>query len=210
MDSAQIVAELKRLRVPQAEIAAAIGRDRTAATKMMGKVGRSVKEHEKPALIALIAKHGSHIGNTPDLPEGGRLRDYVEVEVLPTYAGMGGGGTGDADRATSLLPRTLVEQELRSKAEDLLIIDCRGDSMTPLFLDGDQVVVNRRLTSIAQPGVFALWDGDAYVLKNVQRDRKAGKVRVFSENPKYREEFYDESDDSLIIMGRPVWFARRV
>lgn len=117
MDSAEIVAELKRLRVPHAAIGEAIGRDRTAATKIFGKAGRTVKEQEKPALIALIAKYGgSHIGNTPDLPEADRLRDYVEVEVLPTYAGMGGGGTGDADRATSLLPRTLVEQELRSKA----------------------------------------------------------------------------------------------
>ena len=32
--------------------------------------------------------------DTPDLPDPDLNIDYVPVEVLPTYAGMGGGGTG--------------------------------------------------------------------------------------------------------------------
>jgi hypothetical protein len=212
MDTGGIVEALRRHKVPHERIAAALGRDRTAATKMMtGR--RTIKAIEVDPLLALVREYGGEtIANTPDLPDADRLRDYVAVEVLPTYAGMGGGGTGDADRATSLLPRTLVEQDLRATADDLLIIDCRGDSMVPTFLDGDQVVINRRMVNLAQPGPFALWDGDGYVIKNVQRERDEGRVRikVFSENPKYGAAYYTEDDDTLQIMGRPVWFARRV
>lgn len=152
----------------------------------------------------------AHIDNTPDIPDADPLRDYVEVEVLPTFGGLGPGGTGDGQRETQLVPRSLVERELRSNAADLLIIDCRGDSMEPIFFNGDQVIIDRRHTTLAQPGLFALWDGDGYVIKNLQRDRQAGRIKVFAENPKYDPEFYSEGDDRLVIMGRPVWFARQL
>lgn len=142
----------------------------------------------------------------PDIPPASPLQAYVEVEVLPTYAGMGGGGTGDGDRQTTLLPRSLVEDDLRVSPADLLVIDLRGDSMEPDFFNGDRVVVNRRDTNPVQPGPFALWDGDGYVVKNIERRR--GSLRIFSSNPKYSEWESDGSD--VQIMGRPVWVARRL
>lgn len=150
---------------------------------------------------------------SPDLPEVDPLIAYVEVEVLPTFAGMGGGGTGDADRVTAMLPRTLIEDELRAKPEDFLMINLRGDSMfNPEtgkgFLHGDQVLVDRRDINPTQPGPFAIWYDDGYVLKNIERIRKSGRLRIFSNNPAYSA---DEADPSEItIMGRPVWFARRL
>lgn len=142
----------------------------------------------------------------PDLPTADPAEDYVAIEVLPTYAGLGGGGTGDGDRKTTLLPRSLVEDDLRSRADDLLVIDLRGDSMEPDFFNGDRVVINRRDVNPVQPGPFALWDGDGYVVKNVERRR--GSLRIFSSNPKYSDWESDGSD--IQIMGRPVWVARRL
>ena len=142
----------------------------------------------------------------PDLPTVDPTEDYVAVEVLPTYAGMGGGGTGDGDRKTTLLPRSLIEDDLRARADDLLVIDLRGDSMEPDFFNGDRVVINRRDVNPVQPGPFALWDGDGYVVKNIERRR--GSLRIFSSNPKYSDWESDGSD--IQIMGRPVWFARRL
>lgn len=138
--------------------------------------------------------------------DGGLLEDYVPVEVLPTFAGMGGGGTGDGDRKTTLLPRSLVQDDLRSRPDDLLVIDLRGDSMEPDFFNGDRIVINRRDVNPVQPGPFALWDGDGYVVKNIERRR--GSLRIFSSNPKYSDWESDGSD--IQIMGRPVWFARRL
>lgn len=215
MDSGAIIEALKRLGVPHERIAEAINRDRTAATKMLAG-RRSVKISEVPALEALIAEFESERGETSqtrravpleDQFDADLLGDYVQVEVLPTYAGMGGGGTGDGDRKMALLPRSLVEDELGAKPSDLIVVPVRGDSMVPDFYQGDQVLADKRDRNPAQAGPFALWDGDAYVLKNVERIPRSGRLRVFSTNSRYREHEFDPNE--VTIVGRPVWFARR-
>ncbi len=136
-------------------------------------------------------------------------QDYVPIDVLPTYAGAGGGGTGDGDQETALVARALIVEILRGKPGDFLIINIRGDSMEPDFHHGDQLLVDRRDTSPAQPGPFAIWDGDwgEYVVKNVERVA-GGEVRVFSSNAKYSPKLVDAEETRII--GRPVWFGRRL
>lgn len=211
MSADAIIESLKRHRVPHDKIAEAIGRDRTAATKMLaGK--RSIKATELGPLLALVREY-EDMTNTPDQPEADAQRDYLTIEVLPTYAGMGGGGSGDADRQTALVARSLIVNELRARPEDILMIDVRGDSMLDPatgrgFMHGDQILIDRRDISPRQPGAFALWYDDGYVVKNVEILRKTGKLRIFSNNPAYTD---DEADpDEVKIMGRPVWFGRRV
>ncbi|WP_313444542.1 S24 family peptidase [Brevundimonas sp.] len=206
MDSDAIIAALRRLGVTHDKIAEVIGRDRTAATKMLGGT-RRVQAAEIRPLTDLIHSLERDAGEVGDQPTS-LVRSYVEIEVLPTYAGMGGGGTGDGDRSLALLPRSLVEDELRAKPGDLLVIHVRGDSMEPRFLDGDQIVIDRRERNPLQPGPFALWFDDGYVLKQVERIRATGKLRITSSNPAYSP---DEADpEEVNIMGRPVWFMRRL
>lgn len=146
---------------------------------------------------------------TSDIPEADPHSEYVPVEVLPTYAGMGGGGNGDGDREIALIPRALIIDVLRGSPHDFLLINVRGDSMEPDFRHGDQILVDKRDTSPAQPGPFALWDGEwgEYVVKNVERSR-SGEVRIFSSNPKYSSE--SAPAEQTRIIGRPVWFGRRI
>ncbi|UYY77771.1 helix-turn-helix transcriptional regulator [Sphingomonas sp. R1] len=135
--------------------------------------------------------------------------DYVTVKVLPTYAGMGGGGTGDGEEATALVPRHLVERELRGRPSDFEMVNVRGDSMEPIFHHGDQLLIDKRDRNPIQPGPFAIFDGDAYLVKLVERcPGKRGYYRVFSANPRYSE--VELSEEEASIMGRPVWFARRL
>lgn len=204
MDSDQIVAALKRTGVPRAEIMEVLGRDHTATSKLMtGK--RRVQTHEVAGLLALIGKYEKDSGELADLSPT-RAKATVEVEILPTYAGMGGGGSGDGDRQVAILDRGLVEDDLRAKPSDLLVVYVRGDSMEPVFLHGDTLIIDKRDRSPTQPGPFALWFDDGYVVKNVERVRKTGRLRIFSENAKYAA---DEADpEEVQIMGRPVWFSR--
>jgi phage repressor protein C with HTH and peptisase S24 domain len=138
-----------------------------------------------------------------------RLSAYVEVEVLPSYAGMGGGGSGEGDRAVALMPRMLIEDKLRGNPEDFILIETRGDSMAPDFLHGDQVLVDRRDTNTAQPGAFCLWDGDGYVVKLVERlPARRGWYRIFSRNERYAA--YEVEAEQVRIMGRPTWVGREL
>lgn len=214
MQPDEIIAGLKRLGVTHARIAEAAKIDRTAATKMMGG-GRRMQPKEIAILAALLAEAENEAGESSHIQRGvalirdqdaGLVSDYVSVEILPTYAGMGGGGTGEGEQKMALLPRQLIEDDLRGRPEDFLVLDCRGVSMLPDFLHGDRIVIDKRDRNPVQPGPFALWDGDGYVFKNVER--RKGRYRVFPSNKEYSEAEYDPEE--IQIMGRPVWYARRL
>lgn len=144
-----------------------------------------------------------------DLPTNYNNAEYLPVNILPSFAGMGGGGTGEGDHGQALIPRTLIEDELRAKPEDMLLIEARGESMLPDFLHGDQILIDKRDVNPVQPGSFALWDGDGYVVKLVERvPHRRGYYRIFSANPRYSP--YEVSEEEIQIMGRPVWFGRRL
>lgn len=209
-EAAEILKRLDALGLTQRELAAVLDLNENKVSKV--RAG----ERRMQAGEVLIArewlnraeKAGGYTEH-PDLPTPPADQEYVPVEVLPTFAGMGGGGTGEADREVALVPRALIVDVLRGKPADFLLINVRGDSMEPDFRHDDQILVDKRDASPAQPGPFALWDGEwgEYVIKNVERSR-AGEVRIFSTNEKYRSEVV-ESETTRII-GRPVWFGRRL
>lgn len=134
----------------------------------------------------------------------------VEIQVLPTYAGLGGGGTGDDDPGLMSFSRDLIERELRAPPAMLLAMVCEGNSMEPEYFGGDVILVDTRRTSLAQPGAFCLWDGDGHVIKYLERvpDADPPRVRVVSRNDLYepRERLLED----LRLIGRVVWFGRRV
>lgn len=216
MDESGIREALRRLGVPHVEIGKAFGGSRDAATRFMND-RRRLKVDERQPLLQLVSKYEQdagesqvvrHLRNYEDEFQAGLLDEYVSVEILPTYAGMGGGGTGDDDRRRALLPRTLVEGDLRAKPEDVLIIPVRGTSMEPEFYQGDQVVVDRRDKDTHQAGPFALLYDGTYVLKNVERVPRTSRVRIFSSNSIFSDREEEMAD--VEIVGRPVWFARRL
>lgn len=215
MDSATIIAGLKRFNIPHEVIGEVIGRDRTVATKMInGK--RNVQVNEIAPLQELIAQYEREAGESEfvrsdsldRLYHDGLILDYVPVEMLPTYAGAGPGGTGDGDRRRALLPRALI-QELHASPDDLLVIEIRGNSMQPDFAQGDQIVIDKRDRNTKFGGPFAIFDGDTYILKNVEHlPGEDGKLRVFSSKDGFIDWITDAEE--VRIEGRPVWYGRRL
>ncbi len=136
--------------------------------------------------------------------------DSVQVKLLPTWVGLGTGGTGDDDPGQVSFSRDLVERELRAPPDALLAMVAEGNSMEPDFRGGDQILVDTRRKSLAQPGAFCLWDGDGHVIKFLEKvpDSEPPRVRVVSANGMYepRERLLDE----INLVGRVVWFGRRV
>jgi phage repressor protein C with HTH and peptisase S24 domain len=135
----------------------------------------------------------------------------VEIKRLPVFAGMGDGGLDDdQDFGVVSFSRDLVENELRAPPEMLLAMVAEGNSMEPDFRGGDQILVDTRRRSLAQPGAFCLWDGDGYVIKFLEKmpGSEPAKVKVISANSLYeaRERLVEE----INLVGRVVWFGRRV
>ena len=137
--------------------------------------------------------------------------DSVQVKLLPTWAGMGSGGTGDDDPGLVSFSRDLVERELRASPNQLLAMVAEGNSMEPEFRGGDQILVDTRRKSLAQPGAFCLWDGDGHVIKYLEKVPGSDplRVRVVSANTGLYEP-HERLLEEINLIGRGVWFGRRV
>jgi phage repressor protein C with HTH and peptisase S24 domain len=178
------------------------------AASTLTRVAHGKTEHRlsQPTIEKLQASFPALFGDISDIPDDPQS-SYVEVETLPSYAGMGGGGYGEGEPGRALVARQLVFERLRATPRDLLLIDVRGESMSPDFVHGDQLLVDRRDKDPSQPGPFALWDGDTYVVKLVERiPLRRGWFRVFSANDRYSA--YEVGEDDIRILGRPVWLGR--
>jgi phage repressor protein C with HTH and peptisase S24 domain len=140
----------------------------------------------------------------------GKSDSSVMVRLLPTHVGLGSGGTGEGDEGRISFSRDLIENDLRIPVDKLLAMVAEGNSMEPDFRGGDQILVDTRRVSLAQPGAFCLWDGDGHVVKFLQRVQGSDpqRVRVISANGVYEPE--ERLLDEINLVGRVVWFGRRV
>jgi phage repressor protein C with HTH and peptisase S24 domain len=122
---------------------------------------------------------------------------------------MGGGGSGEGDVEHALVPRYLIESVFRGKPSDFVIVRTRGDSMWPDFNHDDEILVDKRDRNPVQPGPFAVWDAEdeAYVVKNIEKI-DGGQFRIFSTNEKYTPRIISREETHII--GRPVWYGRRL
>jgi phage repressor protein C with HTH and peptisase S24 domain len=136
--------------------------------------------------------------------------DSVKINLLPTFAGMGGGGTGDGDSAVVSFSRRLIETELRVAPDFLLAVIAEGNSMEPLLFGGDHILVDTRRVSISQPGLFCVWDGDAHVIKLVERvpNSDPPKIRLIPANALYGT--FERLVDEIRIIGRVIWLGRKI
>jgi phage repressor protein C with HTH and peptisase S24 domain/lambda repressor-like predicted transcriptional regulator len=136
---------------------------------------------------------------------------YAPVPYIAVRAAAGGGRYIEEE---VLGPPKYFEEallrELRAQPRDLRAIEVEGQSMEPLLQNGDQVLVDTRKISFVEPGLFVLFDGDGIVCKWVERahDSAPRKLRLKSENPRF--DSYDVVAERAQIIGRVVWFARRL
>lgn len=159
-------------------------------------------------IVPAIEASDDETKNDPHLHLG-LSDDSVEIRLLPTWAGMGTGGTGDGDEGVVSFSRDLVERELRADPANLLALIAEGNSMEPEFKGGDQILVDTRRTSLAQPGAFCLWEDDGHVIKFIERvpESDPPAVRVISANNIYEPRVRLLED--IRIIGRVCWFGRR-
>jgi len=153
----------------------------------------------------------AHAGNTPDQPEL-VPPEYVAIRHLELTAGMGNPvySEDEGDVTVAYFPSELIKHTLRATPEDLRFMEVEGPSMAPVLLDGDQVLVDVRKRNPSQPAIFMLWDGFGRVAKWVERVHKSDppRLRISSENPRF--EPYEALAEETNIIGRIVWFARRI
>lgn len=210
---ADIFERLEALGLKQRDLASALSIEENKVSKAKSgerqfKAAEVLKARDWLHEIELKRNAGIAL-QKPDLPTAPDVVAYVPIDIMPTYAGMGGGGSGEGDVERALVPRYLIESVFRGRPADFVIIRTRGDSMFPDFNHDDEILVDKRDRNPVQPGPFAVWDAEdeAYVVKNIEKV-DGGEFRIFSTNGKYTPRVISREETHII--GRPVWYGRRL
>ncbi|MEP3890336.1 MAG: S24 family peptidase [Hellea sp.] len=137
--------------------------------------------------------------------------DVVQVPLYEFKAGMGGGGVILTEMPDSFMPVSEAYiKDMRLGSADLIAIECEGDSMSPTLISGDQIMINRKDRNPARGGIFTIFDSDTLVVKRIEKIPNSDPVmlKLISDNPHHNS--YDVIADDTNIIGRVVWFARRI
>lgn len=172
-------------------------------------VGRAESHRPPTTKSSRLSRNSNDAPDTPIWP----------IEELDVRAGAGSGG-GDTNHPIVIgggtfidavsrvgewgIPADLLRPVTRSPADVLKIITIVGDSMVPDFLPGQRVMVDTIDRTPSPPGVFAVWDGLAIVVKQVEYIAHSDPPRVLitSRNRDYQP--YERVMDEAYIQGRVI------
>ncbi|WP_225008023.1 S24 family peptidase [Novosphingobium percolationis] len=138
--------------------------------------------------------------------------DLVQVPVLDVTASAGHGAITGAEQQTTRIgfDENWLRGVTSSRSANLSIIRVHGDSMEPMLLHGDEVMVDladgpARL----RDGIYVLRMDDALSVKRIALEPQGRKISVVSDNQAYPS--WHGLDRRVVnFVGRVVWFGRKV
>ena len=96
-----------------------------------------------------------------------------------------------------------------SDVNSLVAFSIEGDSMADTLLANDIVLVNTIQRDPYPPGLFLIKDGIGCIVKRVEySSSNVNRLLVSSDNEKYNS--FEYAKDDISILGRVVWYSRKV
>lgn len=225
---AWLKSEMDRLGINQAELARRLGPtfDKSKLSKTLNGPRKLVAQelYEWAAAVGATPPVGLVAEDAPpdDLSAPALERtDVAEVDAS-VGAGMGApetlevgwegayGVSAPSVRSVWTLPTDYLRFELRVPKLAVRLVEVIGDSMQPTLYPGDRIMVNTADRRPSPPGIFALWDGLGLVVKRVEHIPNTDPLiyRISSDNPHHAT--YERTEEEVNIVGRVVWYGRRI
>jgi len=165
----------------------------------------------------------------PDAPEQPNPEDIAPVfppdaiKELAAQAGLGAGQTiettykveGEERVAQDAvrddywrIPPYFVRDVLGARIADLLIVECKGDSMMPTVGTGDRAVVNIGHKIPSPDGLYAIRNAfDEVVVKRLQSiGFNPPRIKIISDNPAHVAQ--EVGVDEIAIVGRVTFLLK--
>lgn len=150
--------------------------------------------------------------DAPLVAARGKAADLVTVNEYDVRLSAGGGALFEAENVKGVwqFSRSYIEGELRLNPASLGVVEVQGDSMVPTLHSGDRVLVDHSDRNAALPGIYAIWDSNATVVKRLERVPASAPLMLvlISDNKNHNQ--YTVPADLVNVIGRVVWFARRI
>lgn len=103
-----------------------------------------------------------------------------------------------------------LDMSLNVRNDCLALITIKDDSMEPTLRSDDLILTDVRRSHLENNSLYVLQLDNELVVKRIQR-KLNGSLIVKSDNPNYESEELDElAAKSLHIIGKVIWFGRRI
>lgn len=139
-------------------------------------------------------------------------KQLITVAEYEVRLSAGPGALVESENQTGVwqFSRRYLVDELRLDPQGLAIVEVQGDSMEPTLKTGDRVLIDHTDRNPARPGVYAIWDSNATVVKRVERIPASDPAQLvlISDNKNHNQ--YTVHAELVNIIGRVVWFGRRL
>lgn len=211
--SARITLARQKKGLSQEALGKVLGISRAAVAQWEG--GQTVPAAER--LIDLADKLGVRFewlywGREPmeGLEPGAVPPGFVWVPSLSAVSVTEAGEVALSMGEPTLVTAGLIEAELRGEPDNFAVMTMSGQAMEPLLTAGATLLLDLRQTKPSPAGMFALWDGSGLAVHWVRRvpGAKPPLLHLSSENPRFPDVEIEPA--AVRIVGRVVWFARRL
>lgn len=145
-----------------------------------------------------------------ETPEGAielSENDFIELPVIGSIAAGYNGEAIEEETGEKLkIPRVLLHGRPES---DFMVLQVKGDSMSPQLLDGDKVIV-LRCTSVDSGSIAVImYDGWDATIKKVQYVKGEDWLEMVPINPKYQTKRIEGADlQECRVLGKVVDLIR--
>lgn len=153
------------------------------------------------SLTRVLEATGISLGDFADLAD-----EPARAPVVPLLGLARAGEAGFFDDAGLPAGEGWEETELPRPGETLLSLRITGDSMTPVYREGDRVIVDRAATEVRRGDRVAVRTGDGETLVKEVAAITARIVTLASINPAYPPR--DLARRDILWMGRVIWVSQ--
>ena len=136
--------------------------------------------------------------------------DVVEIPVIGTIAaGYNELANEDWSGETVSVPKEYLRGR---KKEEFFVLTVQGDSMYPLYMNGDKVLILKQSTLNKSGDIGAiLYDGDMATLKKVEYVQGEDWMKLIPINPEYQPKTIEGADLELCrVLGIPKLLIREI
>ena len=191
---------------------------RAQLAKLLGIHTNTIQKYEKGERklpLTVIDRAAPLWGKTRDdvlSPSGIDREESVSIPECHVRVAQGGALEMSKEDGSNVwvLPRRYLMDELRLPPGQLIIHEVHSDAMSPTLLAGDRVLVNLEDRQIGEGGIFLIADPTGNVLRRLETvpGSKPQMVKQISDNGRHGT--YEVRASDTKVVGRVVWYARRM
>lgn len=132
-----------------------------------------------------------------------------KIELLEVAAGYTGRAYEDYDNGSIEIPRSYLKGHA---IEDFFLLRVKGDSMYPLYMEGDIVLVLKQKTLNRSGDIGVIrYDGDNATLKKVEYVMGEDWMKLIPINPQYPPMMIENEDlEQCEVLGIPRMVIREI